>query len=522
MDFLRQLYTQLANIWKPLSLQQRILIGVGFAVALTGLLAISLWQTAPQYQVLFANLQYRDSAEVVDKLKSISVPYKLSDNGSTILIPQKRVAETRLALAQDGLPRGGGVGYEIFDRSRLGITSFEQKVNFKRATEGELARTINQLEEVQWSRVQIAMPEERLFTEQQQEPTASVFLNLALGRSLSRRQIRAVQHLVANSIEAMKPENITILDQHANPLAMPTMPNLGAAELSSTQFALRSHVESHFQRKIQGMFNRIVGPDKSVVSVSVDLDFDKIERTEEKFDPDGAVVRSEERQKESTTLPSGGPEGVAGISANLPSVAPLAAASIAGPQREASSTITNFEISKTIAHIIKSPSSIRGISVSVVVDGTYKLATDLEGETTREYVPRADDEIEKYRRMVLAAVGNPATRTVEVINVPLEATVAEWDRLSVARAREQRDLYFAIGKGVITIIILVFIFLLVRYIIKRVLPGVMALPGEKVGARVDVVAEEEKNIVAEVKEMADERPDDLADLIKVWVKEEEE
>ncbi len=522
MDFLRQLYEQLANIWKSLDLQRRILIGVGFAICLGGLLSLSLLQARPRYTVLFANLQPDDAGDVLEQLKSSGISYKIFDDGATILIPDKRVAETRLTLAQEGIPRGGGVGYEIFDRARLGITSFEQKINFKRATEGELARTINQFNEVKWSRVQIVIPEDRLFTEQQGEPTAAVFLNLAPGRTLGRNQVRAVQRLVASSIEGMQPQNVTILDQHANALTTASGAGLASAELSGSQFELRSRVEKHFQRKLLSMFDRIVGPDKSVVSVSVDLDFDKIEKTEERFDPDGAVVRSEERQKESTTTPAAAPEGVAGISANLPTIARPAPTSIGAPQKQTSSSVTNFEISKTIEHIIKSPSTIKGISVSVVVDGTYKTGVDDEGNTTREYVARTDEEMEKYKRMVLAAVGNSTKSVAEVINVPLDATTAEWDRVAAARARERRDLYYAIGRGVVSVAILIAIFLMVRYIIKRALPErvIGAEPGE-IGARLDHVVSDEAATVAEVREMAEERPDDLAALIKVWVKGEE-
>ncbi|NQU07726.1 MAG: hypothetical protein HQ583_04125, partial [Candidatus Abyssubacteria bacterium] len=255
-----------------------------------------------------------------------------------------------------------------------------------------------------------------------------------------------------------------------------------------------------------------------VVSVSGDLDFDRIERTEERYDPDSAVVRSEQRQKESATTPSGRPEGVAGVSANLPTVAPLATTSIAGPQSESSSTTTNYEINKTIEHIIKSPSSIKSVSVSVVVDGTYKLITEPDGKSTREYVPRSEEEIEKYRRLVLAAVGNPTARNAEIINVPLDASAVEWERQAVAKVSERRDLYFAITKGAATIAVLLFIFLLVRYILKQVLPITLVLPEKKADG---VAAKEEFDVIAEVKEMAEDRPDDLASLIKVWVKEEE-
>jgi flagellar M-ring protein FliF len=201
-------------------------------------------------------------------------------------------------------------------------------------------------------------------------------------------------------------------------------------------------------------------------------------------------------------------------------MAPLATTSIAGPQRESSSTITNYEISKTIEHIIKSPSSIKSISVSVVVDGTYKLIAGPDGKSTREYVPRSEEEIEKYRRLVLAAVGNPTARNAEIINVPLDASAVEWERQAVAKVSERRDLYFAITKGAATIAVLLFIFLLVRYILKQVLP-VLVLPETKAGERGGVAAKEEFDVIAEVKEMAEERPDDLASLIKVWVKEEE-
>lgn len=522
MDFLRQLYEQLANIWKSLNPQQRILGVVIFSGALIGLLWLSVWQTSPDYAVLFANLQPSDAGDVVEQLKATNVPYKITNGGATILVSDKRVAETRLTLAQEGIPRGGGVGYEIFDRSRLGITSFEQKVNLKRATEGELARTINQFDEVQWSRVQIVVPEHRLFTEQQRESTAAVFLNLMPGRTLGRNQVRAVQRLVANSVEGMKPQNVIILDQHANALTAAAGGGLDATELSGSQFELRSRVERHFQRKLLSMFDRIVGPNKSVVSVSVDLDFDKIERTEEKYDPDGAVVRSEERQKESTSTPAARAEGVAGISANLPTVAQPAPALIGGPQKQTSSSVTNYEISKTIARIIKSPSTIKGISVSIVVDGTYKVTEDEEGKTTREYIPRTDEEIEKYKRMVLAAVGNSTATVAEVINVPLDATIAEWDRAAAAQARERRDLYYAIGKGALSVAILVSIFLMLRYVVKRALPErVIVTESERIGARIDQVISDEAETMAEVKEMAEDRPDDLAALIKVWIKEEE-
>jgi flagellar M-ring protein FliF len=555
MDFLRQLYEQFARVWRSLSLQQRILVGVGFAIALAGLLSLTFWQTKPQHSLLFSNLQQRDAGEIVEKLKASNIPYKLSDDGTSISIPASQVAETRLALAQEGLPRGSGVGYEIFDRTRLGITSFEQKVNLKRATEGELARTIDQLEEVEWSRVQIVTPEERLFTEQQREPTASVFLNMVPEKKLTRKQVAGIQHLIASSVEGLKPGNITIIDQHANSLT--ALPELYGAstELSASQFDLRSRVERYFYGKVQAMFDRIVGPGKSAISVSVDLDFDNIERTEEKYDPEGQVVRSEQRQKESTTSTSSQPEGIAGVTSNLPAQPSISTASIGGQGRQASSSITNYEISKSVEHIIESPSSIKGVSVAVVVDGTYKWVTAADGKSTRQYVARSDEEIEKYRRMVVAAVGNPTAKNVEVINVPLESTEAEYQEAVAAQAAQRREFYLTIAKTAATVAVLVIIFLLVRYVLRRMFPGVVPPElveeaEEKIGRRIDLTAKEseeaeepehvkfeeaekpvelgkpvepeekEADLTADLKEMAEKRPEDAAAVMKIWLKEE--
>jgi flagellar M-ring protein FliF len=521
MDFFRQLYQQSLRIWNSLNFQQRILLLLGFGGVLAGLMYLVIFQATPRYDTLFSNLQQSDAGEVAAKLKDMGVPFKPSNDGTSISVPASRVAETRLLLAQEGLPRGGGVGYEIFNESRLGVTSFEQKVNLKRAIEGELARTINQLKEVQWSRVQLAMPEERLFTEQQQQPTASVFLEMVGGGSLDRRQIKSIQHLVASSVEGLNPENVTILDQYANLLAMPAEASMASAELSSSQFEMRSRVEKYYHDKLKSMFDRILGPGNSVLSVSVDLDFDQIERTEEKFDPDSVAVRSEQRQKEKTNAP-GEAAGIAGISSNLPeSVSSVEGRG--GPLREASFSITNYEISRTVDHIIKSQSSIKNISVAVVVDGTSNEVKKPDGVVTVEYVPRSEEELDKYKRMVIAAVGNPVAKNIEVINVPLSTTGIEKER-EMAREAErqrQRDLYFTLGKSAVTIVALILLFFLIRSVVKRVLPALPSgLPKEEVGKHVDALLQDEDDYTTDVKQLIENKPEEVASLVKVWLKEQ--
>ncbi len=520
MEFFRQLYQQLVRVWNSLSLQQRVVVGLGFVFVLAALIYIVLFQTAPRYDTLFSNLQQSDAGEIAAKLKDMGIPFKPAADGSSISIPATRVAETRLLLAQEGLPRGGGVGYEIFNQTHLGVTSFEQRINLKRAMEGELARTINQLKEVQWSRVQLAMPEERLFTDEQQEPTASVFLEVAPGGTLDRRQIKSIQHLVASAVEGMAPQSVTILDQYANLLTAPNDPSMSSAELSSTQFEMRSRVEKYFHDKLQAMFDRILGPGNSVVSVSVELDFDQIERTEEKYDPDSVAVRSEQRQKEKTN--AAGAQGVAGISSNLPGEPPLAGGA-GGPLKEASLSITNYEISKTVDHIIKSQSSIKGISVAVVVDGAYNQSKGPDGIVTAEYTPRSEDELDKYKRMVVAAVGNPVAKNIEVINVPLSTAGAEKEReLAVAAEKEEkRDMYFSLAKSAITIIALLLLFLLVRSVVKRVLPALPpSQPKQEVGAHLDMMTLEEGDFTSDIRELVERKPEEAASLVKIWLREQ--
>jgi flagellar M-ring protein FliF len=520
MTFPRQLYQQSLGLWKSLNLQQRLVLLLGSAVVLGGLLYLIIFQTTLRYDTLFSNLQTADAGEVAAKLKEMSVPFKTSGEGTTISVPAARVAETRLLLAEEGLPRGGG-GYEIFNQPRLGITRFEQWVNLKRSIEGELARTIDQLKEVQWSRVQIAMPEEHSLPEQEQKPTASVFLEFAPGFSLERRQIGGIQHLVASSIEGLSPENVTILDQYANLLSMPVEESLASSEISASQFEVRSRVEKYFHDKLQNMFDRVVGPGNSVVSVSVELDFDQIERTEEKYDPDTVVVRSVQRQKEQTSLAvqAEGVEGTTSDATDSVSATGMAG----GPLKETSYSITNYEISKTVDHIIKSQSSIKGVSVAVAVGGLYNQVKQPDGVITNEYAPRSEEDLQKYQRMILAAVGNPATKSIEVINVPLSTAEAEKEPEPAVAPREEetRNIYFLIWKTAITVVALFLLFLLIRTVVRRLLPTLPPEPTKaEFGGDGDVIAAEEADFIREVKEIVENEPEEAALLFKVWLNEQ--
>ncbi len=526
MNILTQFVEQFRSAWANSSLGQRgVLVGAIAAVVL-GLGSVIFFTGQGDMAVLYSGLTDQDAGAVVEALRERDIPFRVRESGGTIEVERQRVAETRLTLAQAGLPFSSGIGFELFDRSEFGITDFAQKVNFKRATEGELARTINHLQEVRFARVQLVLPERRLFGRDQAEPTAAVFLALQPGRVLSRGQVAAIQHLVSSSVERLSPHRITITDQYANALAAPTDP-ASAAGLSTSQLEVRRAVERSLEAKVRVILDRVVGPRRSAVAVTVDIDFDRVERTVERFDPDSQVVRSEQRQSEKST--SGAPDtgGAVGLTANLPTATNVGAAGGGGGSTTKSdNTTTNYEIDKTVEHIVKSPSTLKGLSVSVVVDGTYTVP-DGGGEKT--YQARTPEEMESLRRLVLAAVGGSGDPTVEVLNVPLDTSVQEAELVAQEQAERQR--LFETGTIVLRYVGIIVVALVAFGVVRRMVaamarrPRPMAPMGEgaaSLGAALDLTAgapTDTETRSAQLQELSRERPDDLAALVKSWMVE---
>ena len=290
------------------SISQRMIILIALAGSIAGLVAVGLWTQQPDMQVLFSNLAPDDAGAIVDKLKDSKVPYETSGGGTTILVPSAQVHDLRLELAGQGLPHGGGVGFEIFDRSTLGMSEFVQKLNYRRALQGELARMIAQMPEVERARVHLAMPERRLFATEQDRARASVVLSLRGGQMLAKAQVQGIVHLVSSSVEGLQARDVTVVDGHGQLLSNAS--NDETAGLTGSQLEYQRTVEKDIETRIQSMLERIVGTNKAVVRVSSQLDFRKVETTEERFDPNGQVVRSEQRGQEKAT---GGNEQSGGV-----------------------------------------------------------------------------------------------------------------------------------------------------------------------------------------------------------------
>jgi flagellar M-ring protein FliF len=404
------------------TISQRMIILVALAGSIAGLVAVGLWTQQPDMQVLFSNLAPDDAGAIVDKLKDAKVPYETSGGGTTILVPSAQVHDMRLQLAGQGLPHGGGVGFEIFDRSTLGMSEFVQKLNYRRALQGELARTIAQMPEVERARVHLAMPERRLFATEQDRARASVVLSLRGSQTLGKAQVQGIIHLVSSSVEGLQARDVTVVDGHGQLLSNSSTDE--TAGLNGSQLEYQRTVEKDIEGRIQSMLERIVGVNKAVVRVSSLLDFRKVETTEERFDPNGQVVRSEQRGQEKASGVNGTSGGVPGVESNVPPGSDVEATQTSSTSNQTKNETVNYEISRTVSRIVEPIGTVKQLSVAVLVDGTYEAAKAAEGEkpvaeAPKKYVPRTDEEMKRIEEIVKKAMGYSTDRQdqVEVVNI---------------------------------------------------------------------------------------------------------
>lgn len=401
---------QIQNFSKRLSILQKVLIG-GAVVLVLGVLGLILFTgkaSNPNFAVLYKDISTEDAGKVVTSLKEKGIEYSLADGGSTVLVPKDQVYETRITLASEGLPGNSIVGFEIFDKTNLGMSEFVQKSNYRRALEGELSRTINALEEVKSSRVHIVVPEKALFKEDQKEPTASVSLQLKPNKNLSSAAISGIQSLVASSVEGLSPEKVTIIDQKGRIISADPIDKNSIAGLTAAQHKQQIEVEQYLANKVQSMLDNVLGVDNSSVKVTSELNFTQIEKTITDFDPDRQVVRSEQQITEKSQSTD---------SLSYPAVSMA---------KDQGNIITNYEISQSIEKIVNEIGNIKRLTVSVLVNGTNKIV-EKNGKQVIEYTPRTQEELEQLTLAVKNAVGYDPNRNdqVSVLNVPFDNSYYE-------------------------------------------------------------------------------------------------
>lgn len=392
-------------------------------IVMVGLLAFFVYMasrfTTPNMQLLYNNLDPKDGGQIVAKLEGMNVPVQIKADGTQIYVPSDQVAKLRMLLAQDGLPRGGNMGYEIFDKTDgLSTSSFVQNINLVRALEGELARTISSLGPVKSARVHLVLPQREVFSRQKQEPSASIVLQMRSGR-LDRSQVSAVQHLVAAAVPGLKPGQISIIDDQGSLLARGGGDESIGSSLSTSEEA-RVSLERRMSGEIESLLEKSIGPGKVRAEVSADMDFDRITTSSETYDPESRVIRSSQTEEESAQNEEGGNGGGAvSVANNIPDGAQAPAAASSATKNNRTTETVNYEISKTVKQQVRESGQIKKLSVAVLVDGIY--TKNDKGEES--YQPRTEENLKQLETLVKTAIGFNEERgdVVQVVNMQFVA-----------------------------------------------------------------------------------------------------
>jgi len=369
---------------------------------------VSAYATRIRYEVLFTGVEPEESARIVEELKSRNVPYEVSAGGRVIEVSGRRIDELRMQLAGEGFPRGGGVGFEIFDKPAFGLSDFVQNVNYRRALERELARSVQSLESVESARVHLALPPKSLFAGEEREPSASVVVKLHGRGSLSGDRVRAITYLVASGVEELESSRVSVVDSEGRML---TDGSEDGEALSASQMEAKHAMEARIENVLVEILEPVVGAGNVRARATVELETASIERIEERYDPNGAVVRSEQKNKTKASGGSGG--GVPGTASNVPGGSPAGVQS--GTSQDSQQSMTNFEINKTISTIDEPRGTLLRRSVAVVVDNVVKKPTDGDSAAGADpaamaSVPRTAEEMRKITSLVRAAVGIDESR----------------------------------------------------------------------------------------------------------------
>ena len=503
MDGLKQLGEGIRRRLGTLSFNQKILLGALLVAGMISVSVFTLWLQQDEQAVLFTNLSPEDASVALQELAKQDVPAELSNGGTTIMVPASQVHRLRVDLAAKGVPSSGTVGFEIFDGKQYGLTEFLQNVNFKRALEGELTMSIESLQGIQTARVHLVLPKPSIFQKLAAEPSASVLLRLGRAARLGDQQILGIQSLVAGSVENLSSDNVTVIDHHGKVLSNGFKDDLVGR--SEGQLALKKEAEQYLAEKAQSMLSEVLGPERVIVRVDATLNFEKIDRENETYDPNTTVVRSEEREE------ANDPEG--------------------GGTQE--SSVTNYEINHSVERIVGHTGGIKQLSVAVFVDGNYVAPAPGEEPV---YTPLTDDEMSQIKRIVQTAVGLSSVRgdQIEVVNF----------QFNKPQVRENGPFGGPMGGGWLEVIpehggrLLLFVLLAVlalsfrknlQKLLGETLPAVTGGCDATGGGTAN--EEEERfegmpmmtdRMLEDVQEYAAENPDRVAEVIQSWLYESDE
>lgn len=464
MDFLNRILQQVSAFWGSLKGQQKVTLLTATGLVLAGLIALVVWANHVTYEPLFTGLRTEQVAPIVEALKSRKVPFHLTNGGTAIEVPAEQMLELRLSLAGEGVLKDGMVGFEVFDKGGIGVTNFVERLNFQRALQGELMRTINELDSVEASRVHIVLPRESLFVKSERPATASVVVKLRSGARLDKEQINGIVNLVAASVEGLKTENVSVVDTEGRTLASPRADSV--AGTPNTLLEYQDTLERRLEARITEFLERVVGPGKAIAKVQANLEMKSVETTSEAYNPDNRVARSEQTRVE--TRRNVGPDsaGVPGTQSNLPGNTAATTTGNGTMQLERNEATLNYEIDKTVSKTVQAPGQLKRLTVAVLIDGSYKAAAaaGAAAATKGEYIARTTDEMKLFDQIIKNAVGFNAERgdDVTVQNMQFQQLDADLTSDAGAIAWERPVRYGMVVLGMLLI------FMLLRPLLKSV------------------------------------------------------
>ncbi|BBB93189.1 MAG TPA: flagellar basal-body MS-ring/collar protein FliF [Methylomusa anaerophila] len=506
---------QSLRLWQNLSKKQRyFIIGSAVFIFLAILVWSYWWGGRPDNVPLFTNLDAKDAGEVAAKLKEMKIPYEIGNNGSAILVSSKDVHKVRLELARQGLPRGNK-GFELFDQNKFGATEFQNKVNLLQAIQGELTRTIEQMDEVEKARVHIVMPEDSLYKKNEKPATASIMLKLRPSAQLTHDQIKGIVNLVAHSVQGLKPENITVVDNYARVLNDQGDSPQSAGPQTLTQFDLTKKIQDELQKNVQSLLDQTIGVGRSAARVNVELNFDQRTFDKQTFEPvvdDKGIIRSSQELAENYNGTTPNPVGgVPGTTTNIPG---YVTSNNTQSNYEKKEVTRNYEINETKEKVVSAPGTIKRLTVAVLVDTA---------------VPRPQQD--SIARTVASAIGINASRgdTIAVESIPFGNDVLDKQRKDEEELAKQQQQAFLLKAGLVVLAILVALYLLRLYVQRRQKEEAKAAAFEsqtldELAAAEDEAfisqSEERDETRRSIEKLAKSRPEEVAQLLKAWLAEE--
>jgi flagellar M-ring protein FliF len=510
-DKLKQQLQSVLEKWTGMAARQKMILAGGVIGGTAIVVLILLWASRPDFGVLYSGLAAEEAGSVVEYLQGESIDYQLTHGGSTVLVPRRQLYETRIKIAGKGIVSGTVKGYELLDeQSTLGQSERYQKLAQKRALEGELARTISSLRAVKRAYVKIVQPEPNLFADDRMETTAAVTLELAGSGFLDRGQIEGITRMVAGSVEGLSPSDVTIIDTYGNMLSE-TVDDDTALGISSQQLKMKRMVDNYYSQRAQRLLDRVVGNQRSVVQVATELDFARIERTTESYDPEAQIIRSEERLENSEVTQD-------------------------TTQVTNESSISNYEVNRSVEHLISEVGNISRMTVSLAVDGHWEAVVD--GEEP-QFVPRSSSELEALSEIVKSAVGFNTDRQdqLTVRSVPFDHT-QQLEEAGMLQRLQDAFLYSDLLKKGLLMAGVIMLFLLLRSGLKSTtqmlserlereeikkaeepMYGAKAAPGTALQVEQPPLTDEEKEyrlLQDQVLQFTENNPEDAIRLLRTW------